>query len=156
MAKMNVKPEDYLTVRRGFFKLFTTGKLDRKQLRAIDEFMSTYLRLTTEQYQQYQEEMKVAMTPQDVVLYSGIITESDEIAFEKGIEEGVAQGLHQGELRHAVRTALRQTESKFGTLDETLRQRITALPFDKLEDLSVALLNFQKVEALQSWLDANA
>jgi len=147
MARMNVKPEDYMTVRRGFFDLFATGKLDRKQLRTIDEFMSTYLKLTTEQYQQYQEEMKVAMSPQNVELYSEIITESDAIAFEKGI----IQGLRDAE----IRITLRQLEGKLGTLGETLRQRIMALSEDKLEDLSIALLNFQTVDELQSWLDAS-
>lgn len=33
MAKMQVEPADYMTVRRGYYELFSTGKLNFKQLR---------------------------------------------------------------------------------------------------------------------------
>ncbi len=172
MAKMQVKPEDYVTVRRGFYELFMTGKLDRKQLRAIEEFMATYLKLTREQALQLEEEMETIMPPQALKEFTEIITERDEIAFEKGvekgvergieqgiergIEQGIEQGLREGEARSALRMTLRQADSKFGTTGEALRQRVTALPTEKLEELSIALLSFETAAELQKWLDANA
>ena len=160
MTKMQVELEDHATVRRGFYELFATGKLSVKQLRIIDEFMGSYLKLSTEQEMQVRKEMEAIMPAQVKNEYSVYMNDVETAAFargieqgiEQGIETGVAQGVHSG----VVRTALRQLTHKFGEPEPALQAQITALPTDKLEALTEAILNFHEANAVRQWLDANA
>ncbi len=151
MAKMNVKPEDHATVRREFYTLFSTGKLSGKQLRIIDEFMKSYLKLTTEQYQQIRKEMVETMPAESKKQYTVVMEDFEIAAYERGIEQGVERGVAQGV--HSL--TLRLAERRFGTLNDALRQRISALPKDKVEEISLALFDFETQDELTRWLDAN-
>jgi len=151
MSKMNVAPEDRATIRREFYNLFTTGKLNNRQLRIIDEFMQSYLKLTTQEKEQIRAEMEPTMPTQAQPQYRTFLYEEHREAYEEGIEKGVAQGVHSG----AVRLTMRLLEDKFDTIDETMRQQITALPTETVEDLSVAVSRMQTEEDLQNWLTAH-
>jgi predicted transposase YdaD len=70
----------------------------------------------------------------------------------EGRQEGVEQGLEEGRRREACALALRQLEHRCGSLTAATSARIQALSLPQLEDLALALLDFQGIEDLQSWL----
>jgi predicted transposase YdaD len=70
----------------------------------------------------------------------------------EGRQEGVEQGLEEGRRREACALALRQLEHRCGSLAAATSARIQALSLPQLEDLALALLDFQGIEDLQSWL----
>ena len=144
MAKMNVKPEDRATVRKEFYTLFTAGKLNNRQIGIIDEFMRSYLKLTKQEISQIEKESIQAMPTSAQPRYRAFIYDWEEKAYERGI----AQGAHD--------LAVRQAEKRFGTLTDTLRQRISALPKDKVEAMGLALFDFETQDELTQWLNANA
>ncbi len=144
MAKMNVKPEDRGTVRKEFYTLFSTGKLNVQQTRIINEFMKSYLKLTAAQYDQIREEMEAAMPAQTKQQYTAIMENFEVAAYERG------------ERSAAINLTLRQTEKRFGILSDALRQRITALPTPKIEEMALALFDFETQDELTQWLNANA
>ena len=57
-------------------------------------------------------------------------------------------GIQQGQ----VSTVLRQLKHKFGKLDPTIEEQIGRLSSAQLEELSEALLDFEAVEDLTTWL----
>ncbi len=160
MAKMRIPPEDRVKVRMECLRLFVTLKLDKKKQQTIDEFMRTYLRLTTAEMQKLRKEIETTMPAKDLQEYVTVMNEWEEAGMkrgleqgiEKGIEEGVKQGLRDGE----VRLVLRMLKSKFGALPEPLTGKITGLELSQLEDLGVALLDFKTMEEAQVWLETPA
>ncbi len=90
------------------------------------------------------------MSPQLQQEDTEMITESDEIAFEKGIEQGIEEGLRSGQLR----LNLRLIENKFGAPNVERERRVSALPTEKLEDFGIAPLRLETGEEVTFWLDA--
>jgi predicted transposase YdaD len=81
-------------------------------------------------------------------------------AFQDILEEGRAEGRREGreEAREEARrevSALTQRlqEQRCGTMTEATRARIEALILPRLEELTLALLDFQGADDLQAWLD---
>ncbi len=168
MAKMNVAPEDHAVVRREFYRLFSTGKWNLKQLRIIDQFMRSYLKLTTAQYRQIRREMEAKMPSETKKTYAVFMDDVETAAFERGIGQGIERGLEQGIERGleqgieqgvhsgALNLTLRILQHRFGALDALLQKRLSALPTEKLEALGLALYDLSGTAQLKGWLDANA
>jgi predicted transposase YdaD len=72
---------------------------------------------------------------------------------EEGRQEGRNEGLAEGRRREACALAGRQLERRFGRLSPAITSRIEALSLPKLEEFSLALLDFQSAEELEEWLD---
>ena len=75
---------------------------------------------------------------------------------KQGMQQGLEQGLQQGRQEGEAAFALRHLQKRFGNLGRGVEKQIRALPLDKLEDLSEALLDFQDLPALKNWLKENA
>ncbi len=144
MAKMNVKSADRATVRREFYNLFTTGKLNNRQIHIIDEFMKSYLKLTITQFEQIRQEMEPTMPTEAKPQYRTFLYEENRVAFEEGAQKAT------------INLTLKMADKRFGTLTDALRQRISALPTDKVEAMGLALFDFETQDELIQWLDANA
>lgn len=71
-------------------------------------------------------------------------------AYQEIEEKGVQKGIQRGE-RLVV---LRQLTRRMGELPQAERDRIESLPLATLESLSEALLDFEGLADLQTWLDA--
>jgi predicted transposase YdaD len=84
--------------------------------------------------------------------FQDILAEGRQEGVELGRQEGVEQGLEEGRRREACALALRQLEHRCGSLTAATSARIQALSLPQLEDLALALLDFQGIEDLQSWL----
>jgi hypothetical protein len=65
-------------------------------------------------------------------------------------QEGIQQGRQQ-----EVNLVIRLLKSKISDFTPELEVQVRALPLDKLEDLGVALLQFESIENLITWLQNN-
>ncbi|MGK7896463.1 MAG: DUF4351 domain-containing protein [Xenococcus sp. (in: cyanobacteria)] len=63
------------------------------------------------------------------------------------------QGRQEGLLEGRVSTILRLLNRKFGTLDSTITDKISALNSEQLDSLTEELLDFQSFEELERFLD---
>jgi hypothetical protein len=72
------------------------------------------------------------------------VTSVEELALERGIEKGILKG--------GAAITLRQLLRRFGPLEEAVQAHICALPFEQLEELSEALLDFTALSDLEAWL----
>jgi flagellar biosynthesis/type III secretory pathway protein FliH len=70
-----------------------------------------------------------------------------------GRQVGLEQGLEEGRRREACDLALRLLERRCGSLEAATSARIEALFLPQLEELALALLDFQGAEDLRSWLE---
>ncbi|NJN39291.1 MAG: Rpn family recombination-promoting nuclease/putative transposase [Acaryochloridaceae cyanobacterium CSU_3_4] len=73
-------------------------------------------------------------------------------AIREAKEEGREEGREEGEKSLILRLLMK----KLGPLDEVTRDRISTLPFDQLERLGEALLDFSTVSDLEAWLSEQA
>jgi flagellar biosynthesis/type III secretory pathway protein FliH len=73
---------------------------------------------------------------------------------QEGIQEGMQQSIQQG-LQKEINLVIRLLTSKIGDLAPELERQVRNLSLDKLEDLGLALLQFNSVEDLIAWLQTN-
>ncbi|MEB3295875.1 MAG: DUF4351 domain-containing protein [Synechococcales bacterium] len=77
------------------------------------------------------------------------ITSVEQIGYDRGLERGLEQGLERGE-RSLI---LRLLNRKFGALPDRTIDRINQLALPQLESLGEALLDFETIADLTTWLD---
>jgi predicted transposase/invertase (TIGR01784 family) len=70
----------------------------------------------------------------------------------QGRREGERRGLERGRQEEAAALILRQLTRRPGNLPNTLRAQIEQLPLPELETLGEALLDFQTLADLETWL----
>ncbi|REJ45648.1 MAG: DUF4351 domain-containing protein [Microcystis aeruginosa TA09] len=71
---------------------------------------------------------------------------------EQAVQEGLKTGLQQGEQRGEAKLLLRQLQRRFGEIPQNLEEIIRNLPVECLEDLGLALLDFDTLTDLDNWL----
>ncbi|WP_423202549.1 DUF4351 domain-containing protein [Microcystis flos-aquae] len=62
------------------------------------------------------------------------------------------QAVQQGEQRGEAKLVLRQLQRRFGEIPQNLEETIRNLPVERLEDLGLALLDFDTLTDLDNWL----
>lgn len=72
--------------------------------------------------------------------------------YERWQTETLQQGRQEGRQEEGVALVLRQLTRKMGTVDDSTRAQIEALPLPLLEDLGEALLDFSSETDLGDWL----
>ncbi|MEN9260091.1 MAG: DUF4351 domain-containing protein, partial [Thermostichus sp. HHBFW_bins_43] len=95
------------------------------------------------------------------VTYQALVAESEQRGLLRGIQEGIQQGLTQGIQQgltqgiqqEAAHLTLRQLRQKVGSLPDALEAQIRSLPVERLEALGLALLEFETLADLTSWLE---
>jgi len=70
---------------------------------------------------------------------------------EQAVQEGVQQGLEQGRIQEA-NLVIRLLQRRFGEIPQNLEETIRNLPVERLEDLGLALLDFDTLTDLDNWL----
>ena len=72
----------------------------------------------------------------------------------EGRQEGKQEGLQEGKQEECILLLSRLLRRKFGLQPqlENCLQELTSLPLEKLEDLADALLDFNGVSDLETWL----
>ncbi|MBD2291437.1 DUF4351 domain-containing protein [Microcystis wesenbergii FACHB-1317] len=71
---------------------------------------------------------------------------------EQAVQEGLKTGLQQGVQQEALKLVLRQLQRRFGEIPQNLQETIRNLPVERLEDLGLALLDFDTLTDLDNWL----
>jgi flagellar biosynthesis/type III secretory pathway protein FliH len=71
---------------------------------------------------------------------------------EQAVQEGVQQGIQQGRQQGETYLLLRQLQRRFGEIPQNLQETIRNLPVERLEDLGLALLDFNTLTDLENWL----
>jgi flagellar biosynthesis/type III secretory pathway protein FliH len=71
---------------------------------------------------------------------------------EQAVQEGVQQGIQQGRQQGEADLVLRQLQRRFGEIPQNLEETIRNLPVERLEDLGLALLDFETLTDLDNWL----
>jgi hypothetical protein len=147
MAKMRIASQDRPKVKAECLRLLATLRLDPARTRLISGFVDNYLRLNTQEEQVFQLEIgKLDTKDQEGIMQ--IVTSWMEQGIERGIEQGIERGIEQGE-RALV---LRQLPRRVGVLPEQVIQQIGRLPLEQLELVAEALLEFQTLADLETWL----
>ncbi|HKV42529.1 MAG TPA: Rpn family recombination-promoting nuclease/putative transposase [Blastocatellia bacterium] len=75
---------------------------------------------------------------------------------EKGLKEGVEKGLKEGIHRGTADLTLLQLQRRLGKLSGTARKRILSLRAAELQELGIALLDFNSPKDLSTWLAKRA
>ena len=65
-------------------------------------------------------------------------------------KELIEQGIEKGE----ENVIIRQVKARFPKLTASQERQIRELPGEKLEDLAIALLDFERLDDLKNWLGA--
>lgn len=72
----------------------------------------------------------------------------------EGLEEGLKEGLKEGREEGRLEILFMLLTSKFGTLSAHTVSKVRLLNSDRLQALSVALLNFKSLKDLEAWFKA--
>lgn len=89
----------------------------------------------------------------DTPAYQDILQEGREEGRQEGRQQGRSEGLEEGRRREALSLAGRLLERRFGHLSPAISSQVEALSLPKLEEISLALLDFQSAEVLEEWLE---
>lgn len=147
MAKMNVLPRDRPKVKLECLRLLATLQLDPARMQLISGFVDTYLRLSSEEEEQFRAELdRIELDEQENVMQ--IVTSWLEEGLQQGKQEGLQQGKQEGELV----VIMRQLTRRVGPVELELQKRIRELSISQLEDLGEALLDFSNSADLVVWL----
>jgi hypothetical protein len=144
MTKMRIPAEDRPKVKLEFLRMLATLRLDGARSSLLREFMTRYLRLTSEENARYNSEYE-RLDPAEKRSIVEVIDEWDAAGIAKGLEKGVRQGMARG--------AIHQLAHRFGQISSSLADRIASLPEETLDDLMVAILDFQSMRDAEDWLD---
>jgi hypothetical protein len=97
-------------------------------------------------------------TVQEICATGGITLDdfTSSVAYRELFGLGRQEGRHEGRQSEASALTLRLLEHRFGALTASQQARIQSLSLSALEALSVALLDFQGPEDLNTWLNRHA
>ena len=135
MAKMQIASKDRPQVKAQCLRLLVTLKLDPAKMQLISGFIDTYLNLNELEEQKFRNEI-------------GTIESKEREEVMQIVTSWMRTGIQQGQ----VSMVMRQLKHKFGEIAPNLEAQIQKLSSPQLEDLSEALLDFEQLEDLTTWL----
>lgn len=136
MAKMRMEPMDRPAVKLTCLSVLARLQLDPARRALISGFVDTYLRLTIEEEQTFQQELRKFEPPQ-----------------REQVMEIVTSWMEKGQRQEALSLVLRLVRRRFHCLNADTEARLGSLALDQLEQLAEALLDFQTPSDLTTWLD---
>ena len=142
MAKMQIATEDRPKVKAECLRLLVTLRLDPAKMQLISGFIDSYLNLNESEEQVFQSEL-------------GTIELKEREEVMQIVTSWMSKGIEQGKQEGQASMVMRQLKHKFGEISPDVEAQIQKLSSPQLEDLSEALLDFEKVEELTIWLSSN-
>ena len=115
---------------------------------AMMEMITTIMVYKFENLSRREVESMLGITLKETRVYREVKEEGREEGIKQGIEQGREQGLEQATLNLVIRLLTK----RFGKISQKMSKSISALPLSVVEELSEALLDFQSLDDLQSWL----
>ena len=83
-----------------------------------------------------------------------LVNDLKQIRFYQDVrQDGKQEGRLEGQQEEAETLLMRQLSKRFGKLSDRHQTQISALEITQLEDLAEALLDFQSISDLESWLE---
>jgi flagellar biosynthesis/type III secretory pathway protein FliH len=119
-------------------------------------FLDWLIQLGEKQEQQFNTNLKQYEEERRQVM--AYVTSAERIGIKKGRREGLEQGRleAQQQLREKLAGIVRRlAERKFGELEPELVDSINNLSVERLDELTIAVLDFAEPKDLQTWLKAN-
>ena len=89
---------------------------------------------------------------EESVTYQALLEKFVQQGFQQGFQQGLQQGLEEYRQRQ-VSLVTRLLTRRLGELEPALQERLRALSLTQLEDLREALLDFQQMSDLTTYLD---
>ncbi len=151
MAKMRIKPKDRPKVKLECLRMLVGLKLNPAKEQLISGFVDTYLNLNEIEKLEYRAELE-----QILPVEKESVMQIETSWKREGRVEGRTEGRIEGQMEGQLKTILVQLNYRFGKLTPQLEESIKVLPADQLENLSLALLNFQNSTDLEKWLEKSA
>ncbi len=162
MARMKIRKRDRPMVKVQCLRLLATLRLDKEKSGLIAHFVSSYLRLNSEEMRVYEENLETipVQERQVVMQYTNEWIEQGfergiEQGFEKGLEKGIKNGLEQGRREGSEKASRRwlkyALELKFAQAASPLIARLPDLSLEILERLQDALesgADLQQLDAI--------
>ena len=139
MANMAMEPGEQPRVKLACLRMLARLQLDPARERLISGFIDQYLRLTIEQNQAFETEMK-QLAPEE----------------KEGVMELVNSWMEEGMERGERRLLMRQLRKQLGAIDDAAVARIETLPTERLEELGEALLGYTSHTDLDHWLQSHS
>ena len=148
MAKMGVEPQDRPKLRADCIVRLLRQRLPDKRKDPLMRFVDAYLRLnTTAEREEFKREIK-RLKPRERKEAMTYMTSWERSGYDKGKLEGK----HEGKLEGKVETTVRQLIKRIGKLNATVQKQLNRLSNDQLDELSLAVLDFQSKADLNCWL----
>lgn len=138
MAKMQIAIEDRPKVKAECLRLLVTLRLDSAKMQLISGFIDTYLNLNESEEQAFRDEI-------------GTIESEEKEEVMQIVTSWMRTGIQQGQ----ASMVMRLLKHKFGEINSDVEAQIEKLSSPELEDLSEALLDFEQVSELTTWLSSN-
>ncbi len=159
LGLMNVREEEKVEAKIASLRLFISLELNDEQRRLVSGFIDTYLRLKSEQKEQFYAQMRqlpALEQEQTMQIITSWMQEGIEQGLEeglqKGLKQGIEQGIEQGLKKGQLALVLRLLNRRCGELDEATQTHIQALSVEQLERLFEAGLDFAGRADLDAWL----
>ncbi len=133
-------------------RLYERG-YDPEQIRGLFRLIDWMMSLPQEMEEAFRQELYEYEERRQMPLISRMERDALEQGIQQGLTQGIQQGLTQGIQQEAVKFTLRQLRQKVGSLPEEVESQIRALPVERLEELGLALLEFESLAELTTWLD---
>jgi flagellar biosynthesis/type III secretory pathway protein FliH len=125
----------------------------------ISRFVDTYLKLTDDEKQQYVRARSKLCEPEREAIMEIETSWSREgrrlgrkEGMEKGIQKGLQKGRQEGRQEEALLLVSKLLSRRFGTVDNTMLERLKSLATEELEAFSTELLDSRNVADLEQWL----
>ncbi|MEQ9235048.1 Rpn family recombination-promoting nuclease/putative transposase [Coleofasciculus sp. E2-BRE-01] len=92
----------------------------------------------------------------DIVERRGIMLQDEKGRITYAAEQGEAKGREKGRLQEAIALVMRLLKKRFGELPEAISTKIESLPLQELENLTEEILDLNRLEDLERWLDEHS
>ena len=96
----------------------------------------------------FTKEVIMSVLREDILQESSIYQDIIQQGLQRGRQQGMQQGMHAGK----AETLVHILKHRFGALSAEDESQIAALNLEQLDNLSLALLDFQQLADLESWL----
>ncbi|MFN8614046.1 MAG: flagellar assembly protein H [Vulcanimicrobiota bacterium] len=144
MARMKIRKRERPIVRLQCLRLLATLRLDKEKSGLISHFVSSYLRLNSQEMRVYEENLEAIPVQERQV----VVQYTNEW-IEQGIERGIEQGRREGSEKASRRGLKCLLELKFAQAAAPLVARLPELGLEILERLQDALESGADLQQLE-------
>jgi hypothetical protein len=145
MSQMNVAEKDRPRVKLACLRAFVQQRWDPARLRLLLGYVDSYLPLAGAQRVEFEEGIAEA----------GLVEEEEVMEIVTSWErEGIEKGRIEGRQEGTTHLVLKLLGRRVGEISEEQEAKVRRLSVEQLDALGEALLDFESIADLESWLSA--